>query len=201
MAPRQCADLGKLALQSKRDQFGEPHGFKPDSSSLFPWLYSELYVACFPESHCFDCFPNFYQGFLNCWFRLSVSCDKCKSRHRQHASAVQLLCSRSGPKFSGLGMACSPSALAFAHKRLASLTILSGLDASEIYDRMLERVRHAVLLIHSFVPRDQADALMPLLDLLTSFQVGSIRTIPSGMRALRWTLKLVWSWQLRFNWP
>ena len=34
-------------------------------------------------------------------------------------------------------MAYSPRALEFAHRRLASLTILSGLGAAEIYDRLL----------------------------------------------------------------
>ncbi|CAE6912109.1 unnamed protein product [Symbiodinium sp. CCMP2592] len=77
-------------------------------------------------------------------------------------------------------MACSARALEFAHRRLASLTVLSGLEAAEIYDRTLERVRHAVLLVHSFVSRDRALDLMPFLDLLTSLQVGSFEPVGTG---------------------
>ena len=102
-------------------------------------------------------------------------------------------------------MAYSPRALEFAHRRLASLTILSGLGAAEIYDRLPERVRHAVLLIHSFVPRDRASELMPLLDLLTSLsRLGPGRLLSRAIRfrmlALLWIPRLDWSWLLRLSW-
>ena len=53
-------------------------------------------------------------------------------------------------------MACTVAAIEFAKKRLASLTVLSGLEAAEVYDRMFERVRHALILVHSYAPRDDA---------------------------------------------
>ena len=101
---------------------------------------------------------------------------------------MQLPCSRSrfsDFRFSGIGMACSVRALEFAHRRLAALSVMSGLEAAEVYDCMLEGLRHALLLVHCFVPRDQAQALMPLLDLLTSLQVGSSEPVGTGTVAQR----------------
>ena len=67
-------------------------------------------------------------------------------------------------------MACTVRALEFAHRRLAALTVLAGMEADEIYDRLFERLRHALIIVHSHALRDDASALLPLLDLLTSLQ-------------------------------
>ena len=108
-------------------------------------------------------------------------------RHRKHAcnAAAVLEIPFSDFRFSGIGMACSVRALEFAHRRLAALSVMSGLEAAEVYDCMLGRLRHALLLVHCFVPRDQAQALMPLLDLLTSLQVGSSEPVGTGTVAQR----------------
>ena len=37
-------------------------------------------------------------------------------------------------------------------------------------DRLFERLRHALIIVHSHALRDDASALLPLLDLLTSLQ-------------------------------
>ena len=50
-------------------------------------------------------------------------------------------------------MACSTRALEFAHRRLAALTVMSGLEKAEIYDRFYEGVRHAIIMVHAFSPR------------------------------------------------
>ena len=78
-------------------------------------------------------------------------------------------------------MACSARALEFAHRRLSALSVMSGLEKAEIYDRMYERLRHALILVHSFVSRPAAAALMPLLDLLTSLQVDSMEPVGTGV--------------------
>ena len=80
-------------------------------------------------------------------------------------------------------MACTVAAIEFAKKRLASLTVLSGLEAAEVYDRMFERVRHALILVHSYAPPDDAATLLPLLDLLTSLQVDSLEPVGTGVIA------------------
>ncbi|OLP77802.1 hypothetical protein AK812_SmicGene42098 [Symbiodinium microadriaticum] len=80
-------------------------------------------------------------------------------------------------------MACTVAALEFAHRRLASIAVLSGLEAAEVYDRMFERLRHALLLVHSYAPRDDAATLLPLLDLMTSLQVDSMEPVGTGVIA------------------
>ena len=54
-------------------------------------------------------------------------------------------------------MSCSVAALEFAYKRLAAISVLTGLEAAEIYDCFYERARHALLLIHAFVPATGGD--------------------------------------------
>ena len=78
-------------------------------------------------------------------------------------------------------MSCSVAALEFAYKRLAAISVLTGLEAAEIYDCFYERARHALLLIHAFVPRPVATDLEPLLDLLTSLHVGAHEPVASGV--------------------
>ena len=78
-------------------------------------------------------------------------------------------------------MSCSIASLSFAHKRLAALTVMSGLEASEIYDKMFGRLRHALMIIHAFVPRAIAADLSPLLDLLTNLHLGSMEPIAAGV--------------------
>ena len=65
------------------------------------------------------------------------------------------------------------------------MTVLSKLEAESIYDRMLEEVRHALLQIHSWVAREDATALLPLIDLLTSLHCGSAVPVASGVIAPR----------------
>ena len=78
-------------------------------------------------------------------------------------------------------MACSTRSLEFAHRRLGALTVMTGLEKAEIYDRFFEGVRHAIILVHSFSPRASAAALLPLLDLLTSLQVDSMEPVRTGV--------------------
>ena len=78
-------------------------------------------------------------------------------------------------------MACTVRALEFAHRRVAALTVLAGMEAGEIYDRLFERLRHALITIHSHALRDDALALLPLLDLLTSLQVNSMEPVGTGV--------------------
>ena len=80
-------------------------------------------------------------------------------------------------------MACSAAALSFANRRLAALSVMTGLESSEIYDRLYECLRHALLLVHAFFPRVIASDLDPLLDLLTSLHVGSDEPIETGTLA------------------
>ena len=86
-------------------------------------------------------------------------------------------------------MACSQGSLDFAWRQLAALTVLSGLEAEAIYDRALEEVRHALLQLHSWVGRDDARALLPLIDLLTSLHCSSTVPVASGVIAPKG-----WSW-------
>ena len=78
-------------------------------------------------------------------------------------------------------MSCSFESLAFAWKRLSALLVMTGLETAEIYDCLYERLRHALLLIHAFVPRDVAKDLSPLLDLLTSLHVASSEPVETGV--------------------
>ncbi|CAE7460584.1 unnamed protein product [Symbiodinium microadriaticum] len=71
-------------------------------------------------------------------------------------------------------MACSVRSLEFARRPLSALSVMTGLEKAEIYDRLYEGLRHAIILVHSFSPRSSAAALLPLLDLLISLQVDSM---------------------------
>ena len=59
-------------------------------------------------------------------------------------------------------------------RQLASLSVLSGLEALEIYDCTLEQTRHALLTVRSWVDRSEAALLLPLVDLLTSLHCDSM---------------------------
>ena len=78
-------------------------------------------------------------------------------------------------------MACTVRALEFAHRRLAALSVLAGMESAEIYDRLFERLRHALIAVHAHALRDDASALLPLLDLLTSLQVDSMEPVGTGV--------------------
>ncbi|CAE7815603.1 unnamed protein product [Symbiodinium sp. CCMP2592] len=84
-------------------------------------------------------------------------------------------------------MSCSTVAIDFAWRQLAAISVLTGLEAAEIYDAWLEGTRHALLELHSWVGRAQSVALLPLIDLLTTLHCGSVQPVGSGTIAPRGT--------------
>ena len=78
-------------------------------------------------------------------------------------------------------MSRSVARLEFGWRQLASLSVLSGLDLAKIYDRTLEQVRHALLILHSWVDRMEASGLLRLVDLLTSIHCDSRLSVASGV--------------------
>ncbi|CAE7245069.1 unnamed protein product [Symbiodinium sp. CCMP2592] len=71
-------------------------------------------------------------------------------------------------------MSCLQSSLDFAKKQLAAFCVLTGVERDEVYDRGLEELRHSLLILHSWVSRADAAAMLPLIDLLTSLHCGSL---------------------------
>ena len=106
-------------------------------------------------------------------------------------------------------MSCLAGEIAFAWHRLHLVAELSGCHVEEVFDRWFEGVRHALMNMHSFMGRADAQSIVPLVDLLTSLHCGCFEPVGTGLlhpRALAylsgsgiWSMTSRWCWLRKFS--